>query len=69
MCGGMTEQFHFLFTGHESWWKPDSGELKRKMREAYALSSGKRKEMTKRALSTVYNYSYDNFINKVKDIL
>lgn len=68
-CFGMVDGFNFLFTSDESWYNPSISELRKLMRTAYEMADDTKKILRKNALDTVYDFSYENFGEAVKEIL
>lgn len=68
-CFGMVDTFPFLFKSDESWYNPSISELRRLMRTAYEMSEDTKKILRKNALDTIYDFSYENFGESVKEIL
>lgn len=66
---GMNEGFPYLFTGRENWVQPSTVAIAERMCFAYNMSERDKKILAKNALSTVYEFSYDNFAKRMKELL
>jgi len=66
---GMNDGFPWLFTSRENWWSPSTSALCERMRTAYNLSEETRKILAKNSLSTVYEFSYESFGRRIRELL
>lgn len=66
---GMNEGFPFLFTGKENWWQGSTTALMNRMRMAYEMSKEDKEIIGKEAINTLYEYSYKNFVQRIKELI